>query len=271
MKKSLLTIFSLIFLICAPLNLWAKDALVMDRCGLLSDTQASVLQLKSESLARKYNCGVYIGIVPDMSDNTMTFPDAYGVQAYAQYFFAEYCGGFGDTGNGILLLLSMEERDYDLAAHGDFGNYAFTDYGKSVLEKSFLKYFSNDDWNAGFTSYLEEVGRFLDAAAQGSPIDIAPAKKAHNLPVAIIVGLIVGIIVASIVCSSLSRSMKSVRAAAIASGFLADNALNFTGKNDVFTHNTVVRQHIENANANQNPKGGTTINSSGYSHRSGKF
>lgn len=270
MKKLTLSIFSFIFMIAAPLSLWGVDSLVLDECNLLSKNELNSLQVKSETLARKYNCGVYIGIVPNMEDIDRTYPDAFGIEAYAQYFFESYCGGIGDEGNGILLMLSMQERDYDLAAHGSRGHYTFTDYGKAQLEKSFLSDFKYDDWYSGLSNYLQELERFFEAAEEGKPIDVGNRPKAHNLLFSLIVGLIVGVLSALITCISLSSKLTSVHQSSFVLNFLPQDALKLNDGKDTFLRNTVTRE-IRQTSSSSSSHGGTTVNRSGYSHRSGKF
>ena len=196
------------------------------------------------------------------------YQDAFGIEAFAQYYFFNELKGVGESGNGILLIMSMKERDYDIMAHGETGNYAFTDYGKSKLADSFLDYFTDGEWYRGFSAYLNRVQNCLEAAANGTPIDVGTRIKEHNLPLALAAGLIFGFIVALISCLTMKAGMKSVRQARIASNFIVRNGIKIPVQKDIFTHNTVVRQVIQSSSSSG---GGTSINSSGSSHHSGKF
>ena len=264
--------FLLLLLVLLPLNLYSLSSLVKDDCGLLSNTELAELQTRAEQISSNYNCGVYIVVVKNMEDFVFDYEiyqDAFGIEAFAQYYFFNELKGVGESGNGILLIMSMKERDYDIMAHGDFGNYAFTDYGKDKLADSFLNYFSNGQWYQGFSAYLNKVDRFLQAAADGNPVDINSARiKENNLPLSIAAGLIFGFIVALISCLAMKSGMKSVHVARIASNFIAQNGIKIPIQKDIFTHNTVVRQVIQSSSSSG---GGTHINSSGSSHHSGKF
>ena len=267
-KKLILLLAILIF----PLNLWSLQSIIHDDCGLLSNHEISELEARASQTAQTYNCGVYIYVVKDMDSYTFDYEiynDAFGIEAFAQYIFFNELKGVGSSGDGILLVMSMKERDYDIMAHGDFGNYAFTDYGKSKLADSFLDYFGDGEWYRGFSAYLNKVDRFLQAAAEGNPVDIGSSRiKEHNLPLSIAAGLIFGMIVALISCLVMKSGMKSVHLARIASNFIADNGVNIAIQKDMFTHNTVVRTPIQTSSGGG---GGTHINSSGSSHHSGKF
>ena len=267
-KKLISSLFILLFI---SLSLYSLSSKVQDDCGLLSNTELSDLQTHAAQISSDYNCGVYIVVVKNMNDFTFDYEiyeDAFGIEAFAQYLFFNELNGTGTTGDGLLLVMSMKERDYDIMAHGDFGNYAFTDYGKDKLADSFLNYFGNNNWYKGFSAYLNRVDKFLEAARNGNPVDVGTRIKNHNLPVSIAAGLIFGFIVALISCLAMKSGMKSVHLARIASGFIAQDGVSIPVKSDMFLRNTVVRQAIQSSSSSG---GGTRINSSGSSHHSGKF
>ena len=268
MKKSVL--FTVLFLF--SLNLWGLQSLVKDDCGLLSNTELSDLQTRAAQISSDYNCGIYIVVVKNMDDFVFDYEiydDAFGIEAFAQYYFFNELKGIGSSGDGLLLIMSMKERDYDIMAHGDFANAAFTDYGKSKLADSFLDYFAEGEWYRGFCAYLNRVQKYLEAAANGTPVDVGTRIKEHDLPLSLAVGLIFGFIVALISCLAMKSGMKSVHTARIASNFIAQDGIKIPIQKDIFTHNTVVRQVIQSSSSSSG--GGTHINSSGSSHHSGKF
>lgn len=269
MKKNFL--FPILFILLTSFA-WSAQSVIHDDCGLLSNHEISELEARASQTAQAYNCGVYIYVVKDMDSYTFDYEvynDAFGIEAFAQYLFFNELKGTGSSGDGILLVMSMKERDYDIMAHGSLGNYAFTDYGKSKLADSFLSYFADGEWYKGFSAYLNKVDRFLQAAAEGNPVDIGSGRiKEHKLPLSIAAGLIFGMIVALISCLVMKSGMKSVHLARIASNFIADNGVNIAIQKDMFTHNTVVRTPLQTSSGGG---GGTSINSSGSSHHSGKF
>ena len=267
-KKFFLLLLAVLF----PLNLYSLQSLVKDDCGLLSNTELSNLQTRAAQISSDYNCGVYIVVVKNMDDfvyDYEIYSDAFGIEAFAQYYYFENLHGVGETGDGILLIMSMKERDYDIMAHGNLGNYAFTDYGKSKLADSFLDYCGEGQWYRGFSAYLNKVDRFLASAAQGTPVDVGTRIKEHNLLLSITAGLVFGFIFALITCLMMKSGMKSVHTASIASNFIAQDGIKIPIQRDMFTHNTVVRQVIQTSSSSSG--GGTHINSSGSSHHSGKF
>ena len=166
MKKrisSLLTVMALALFLCVPALAAGFDEaelyFVTDEAGLLSEQEWSDLEARAEEISLKYKCGVYIIAV----DNFANYADGNDVVEAAKNLYREYSLGYGGEKSGVLLLLSMAERDYDLLAYG-YGNTAFTDYGKDKLAEKFLDNFKNDDWYGGFQDYLEKSGSMLQSA-----------------------------------------------------------------------------------------------------------
>ena len=118
---------------------------VYDWDDILTDSEEAALTGAAEEVAAKYDVGVYIAVLPDMEDYGF-----YDIEACAEAFYTDMELGVGAEKTGILLILSMAERDYDLCAYGSFGHYAFTDYGKTTISDEFLDNFRRNDWYGGF-------------------------------------------------------------------------------------------------------------------------
>ena len=185
--------------------------------------------------------------------------------------------------------LSMAERDFQMLAHGDTANAAFTDYGKYIMQDEFLDNFREDDWYGGFADYIAACGRYLEANANGTPIDVEPSDETEEeyeplsfgdklffaALMAFRFGLPLGLIVAFIVCAVYKRQLKSVRRATEAARYTVSGGAEITAREDRFTHTTEVRTPIktESDDHDSGPSfsGGTTVNSGGFSHSGGKF
>ena len=168
MKRRFWSIFSvLLLLMLLALPVQASEyRFVFDEAVLLTTPKAEQLDEMAADLSVRYDCGVYIVTVLDYTE--------YGsdVRSAAENFFLDHDLGLGSDANGVLLMLSMLERDYALIAHGDLGNTAFTDYGKEILSEAFLDDFRYDSWAAGFADYLSTSEEFLHAASTGAPVDV---------------------------------------------------------------------------------------------------
>lgn len=264
MKKilSFLAVLALLTALCVP-ALAAEPELgcVTDAASLLSDQQWATLEGKAEALSAQYECGIYIITLDDFTDYVNT-NDVYEA---AKAIYREYSLGWGAEKSGVLLLLSMAERDYSLIAYG-YGNTAFTDYGKDQLAKRFLDNFGEDDWYGGFSDYLNKCGSMLSTAREGHPLDVDsnPLIRLAGIGISLLVGCAAAFVIAVWVSD---RMMKSVSAKTEAGAYLTAGSVEITGREDHFTHTTETRSKIER----NSDSGGTTIDSDGFSGKSGKF
>ena len=243
---------------------------VSDVAGLLSSSQWQELESKAEQISQQYQCGVYLVTLEDYRD--------YGSYSsfwnFSQDFYTRYHMGLGERSNGILLILSMADRDYSLLAYGSDAHYAFTDYGKEVLENRFLDNFRQDDWYGGFRDYINGCGELLSRAADGNPVDVIYQSR-DGLDPGISAAVVIGVplLTAFGACEGMKRQMKPVREQTRADQYIVPGGINLNLKRDVFVNRTVTRTriHTEPRANSGGGGGGTTVNSQGFSGHSGKF
>ena len=270
MKKKLLVSLLLAVLLLlslggAALASGAQPGFVSDGAALLTDSQRQTLESEAAAFSAKYGCGIYIATVADYTEYGYSPADA------REYIYNELGLGLGDERNGILLLLSMEDRDYDLTAYGMTAHTAFTDYGKERLADAFLDNFRNDDWYGGFMDYIRECGLYLDYAAQGTPVDIYQEPYVPPTPgEKLVIAVPIGCVVALVVCLIFRAQMKTAKKQTQAREYMDRNGVNIRVTQDSFTHRTQTVTVIRSDN-DSHGGGGTYINSGGFSHSSGKF
>lgn len=249
----------LILLLSVALPAHASEyRFVFDEGDILNAEEETLLEETAGEISLYYGCGVYIVTLWDYSE--------YGgnVRSAAENYFLAHDFGLGDEDNGVMLLLSMAERDYALIAHGSLGNSAFTDYGKEVLSEEFLDNFRHDAWFDGFRDFLLCCDNFLQAAAVGEPVDL-PQSRGNGIGLTLIMILLVPVAIAGIACGVMAASMKTARRKTHADDYR--KGIQLTHRHDRFLTRTVVRQKIESSSSS----GGTRVNSRGFSGRSGKF
>ena len=198
---------------------------VTDVYGLLTDSEVQELSEGAETLSEWYGCDIYIVILDDY-----TYYSNGSVRQCAEEIFTDYDLGYGSDRDGVLLLLSMADRDYALIAHGDRGNAAFTDYGKDVLSEEFLDDFADDRWFDGFWDYLSQCEVMLQMEADGEPLDRENAPMHPAVKLAIVV--LVPCAVALVVCLILKGKMKSVAKKSAASEYIVPGGIHMTVAQD---------------------------------------
>lgn len=234
---------------------------VTDEAGLLSDEEWSKLEGRAEEISEEYKCGTYIITV----DNFRNYTAEESIYGAAKGLYMEYSLGYGEEKDGELLLLSMEDRDYALIAYG-YGNTAFTDYGKDKLSEKFLDDLGEDKWYAGVSDYLEKSSSMLRSAREGHPLDRGsnPLIRFAGIVLSLAAGLLAALVIVACVTE---KVMKSVAPARSASVYLDQTSIKITGREDYFTHRTETRELVNS----DRDSGGTTIDSDGFSGKSGKF
>lgn len=276
MKKSIRIVFlAFLIMILFPLSLSGEN--IFDYADLLNENLEKELSDKAARLEESYtitvgeqtsNVGIYIMTIPDKS---YFHVEAYDIEELSEMVYEDYEFGLGEELNGILLLMDMGERKFDIVAHGFAGHYTFTDYGKEKLQESFLDDFEDDSWYYGFDDYLDEIERELIWAEKGEPVDVGSAseslRETLGLPLIIAIAFAIGLVIALSVCSYFKSQMKSVRPAASAENFVSETGLAYTEKLDDFIKTTETVRIIESSSKS----GGTSVNGSGYSHSSGSF
>ena len=256
--KKLLVIFTLLLLLTLPATA-ARGFYIYDAADLLTDAEEAELSDLAETISLSYECSIHIAAVEDYS----AVSDTGSIAEFAEEFYHSQLLGYGTERNGILLILSMADRDYDLCAYGAAAHAAFTDYSKEVLSEEFLDDFSYDDWYWGFYDYIAGCEYLLAEAENGTPVDIGSGGM--DMGAKLLIVFVPALIIALIVCLVFLSHMKSARRRTNASDYICDRGVNLYIRQDIFTHRTTRRQVI------QKSSGGTKINSGGFSHRSGKF
>ena len=157
---------------------------VYDDAALLTQEEYDALTASAMAVADQYGCGVYVVTVDDMADyidpDAVTETGETGMAAFTEYAWDALGLAASYDSNGIMLALSMAERDFQMLAHGDTANAAFTDYGKYIMQDEFLDNFREDDWYGGFADYIAACGRYLEANANGAPIDVEPSDDTEE-------------------------------------------------------------------------------------------
>jgi uncharacterized protein len=187
---------------------------------------------------------------------------------YADMYYDFYGYGRGTGQDGILLLVSMEQRDWAISTCGH-GIRVFTDAGQKYMADRFVPLLSQGDYYDAFAAFANLCEDFLMQAAAGQPYD------SHNLPgdafnwgMYLIISLAVGMLIGWIVVSVMKAQLKSVRSKSGASNYVRDGSLCITNAYDFFLYSTVTRTPRPKANGSS-----THRSSSGSRHggSSGKF
>lgn len=227
---------------------------VYDISNLLTYEEWEKLENRAADISNRQHCGVYFALVDDYTD--YGGGDVYRV-TYQLYHGSQL--GMGDDRDGIIVLLSMEDRDYAMFVYGEYAEYAFDAFGQEQLEERFLEDFGDNDWYGAISHYLDACDEFLTKAGEGKPVRSSPWPM-----IAVSVGI--SCLIAGSICFFLLRGMKSVQQKKEADVYLTADGLQLTDQYDRYTHTTETRTKIEKSSSSTSEESG-----GGGSGRSGTF
>ena len=278
MKKASAAIFTC--LLCAICMLSAPAAPIfagerrldrlVDDADLLTSQEETALLAKLDEISERQKCDVAIISVDALEGKT--------AEGYAEDFF-DYNGyGYGEDDDGILFLISMENRDWAISTYG-FGIRSFTDAGQEYIMRFVKPSLSSGSYNEAFTDFASYCNDFLTQARTGNPYDTGnlPPRKMTRPLTNILISLGIGAIIALFVVQIMKKSMKGVGAQTTADKYVNPEGLNLTAKTDTFLFEKVTRtaKPTSSSGSGSGSKGGssTRSSSSGRSHggSSGKF
>ncbi len=220
----------------------ADSEYIIDHAGILGIEETDKLNAYAEEISREYDCGIYAVTITSHSGDVQDMAD--------DMYHNQYHLGYGEEKNGIMLLLSMEDRDYALLVNGEKAQnvFQYTD----DLKKAFLDDFKEDNYQSGIQEYLETCGWYLEQASLGKPV-----KPSVWSSFFIILGISAGI--AGIITWILYKMNKNVRKAVKADAYAAGTA-SVSNSYDQYMHTTTTSRTIQ-----RNTSG------NGSSIQSGKF
>ena len=237
---------------------------VVDMAELLSDSDKTALLSKLDEISERQKMDIVV-----LTVNTL---DGKTPRDYADDFY-DYNGyGFGENKDGILLLVSMEDRDWWISTTG-YGITALTDAGIEYISKKFLSDLSDGDYAQAFTTYAELCDQFITQAKTGEPYDIGNMpKEPFNVAWNILVAFVIGLVVAFVVTNIMKKQLKTVQLKSEANNYVKSNSMIVTENRDLFLYNQVSRRARPKETDNRSGSSGgssTHTSSSGSSHGGG--
>lgn len=257
----LLLLFTFGFCVAA-----AADApRLSDAADLLSDSEEAVLQDKLDEISERQQVDIVVVTAASL--------EGASAMEYADDFYDYYGYGFGEGRDGILFLISMEERDWHITTTG-YGITAVTDAGLAYMSERFMDDLKEGNYAAAFTTFAELCDDFITQARNGEPYDTGnlpqePFWFAGNLGIALVIAFVMSLIATGIMRSRL----KTVQSQSEADDYIKENSMRLTKENELFLYRKVERRKKpeRNNSSDSDSSGGssTHTSSSGTEHGGG--
>lgn len=276
MKKRIFTVALLLLLLLGiPLSVLAAEEAprIVDHAGLFTAEEASNLEAQAKSIRDTYGMDLVI-----LTENTLSGKTP---QDYADEYYDANGYGQGDAASGMLLLISMEERDWYLSTCGD-AIYALTDYAIEQLGEKLVSGLQIG-YAVGVRTFLNALPEYLDAYKNGTPIDGYSSQSGnfyhgdrenvvyYRAPASpdFALSAILGLMIAVISVGAMAFSMNSKRPQHNASGYLNRGSFRLLRNQDMFLYSNVTK--TRKPEPQNHSGGGSSVHhsSGGRSHGGG--
>jgi uncharacterized membrane protein YgcG len=237
----------------------AADAHILDDAGLLTPLQLQELEALAREITEEYEIGIYILTAPDYH----TYGEEPQIYDVLWNYYHDNDLGYGADRQGMILMLSMAERDFATFFYGEATEYAFNGYGQRELENHFLDNFGADDWYGGFRDFLEHSADYMERAEAGDPVRDDPRDL-------MLLFVLIALFISFIVTRIMWMKMGNVAAQKGASGYKTAEGLMLTHSRDQFMTRNVIRRNIT-AGSSGSASNSVAHTGGGGSGRSGKF
>ena len=235
---------------------------LVDDAGLLTQSEKYSLVSKLDSISENRHLDVVI-----VTNNSL---EGKTVEAYADDFF-DYNGyGYGVHDDGILLLLSMDTREWAISTYGK-AIYVFTDSVQSNIIDNVLSYLSDGEYYGGFVRFAEQCDSQIRYYDENGGYSDDYGKEPFGWFSAIAGSLAIGLIAGLIVALFLMSELTSVKPQEEAKAYAVNGSMKITEKNDLYLYHTLTRtaRPKESSSSGSSSSGGhssTHRSSSGRSH-----
>ena len=160
--KRLTVLLAVLLIVFLPVTYAAEPDRVMDMAGLLTSSEEEELRGQIADIAREYQFDAVIVTADSLNGKT--------AEEYADDYF-DYNGyGYGEDYDGVLLLISMEYRDWAISTCGR-GQEVFTDYGLDRIRDAIVPYLSQGQYYSAFERFLDMTQDYLYEAEVNTPYD----------------------------------------------------------------------------------------------------
>lgn len=232
---------------------------VQDDAGLLEVQEESELETECARLFDEHGTGVYIVTTPDFGGGD--------IKNWQRQVFSEYDLGADSDGSGVMLAISMAERDWGLVGFGA-ASEAFTTYGRERLGELILDNLSDGDFYEAFSKYLSIADDYLTAEEEGSPYtENHRYGEGWRIPLIIGVSFLISLGVSVGVLMYWKKGMNTRVRQNDATDYLKAGSFSLSNQSNMFLYHTVSRTQRPKDNSSGSG-GGTHSDSSGTS---GKF
>ncbi len=233
---------------------------VMDASDILSDAQEAMLTSMTQAIAQQHQVEVYIMTIDDYN----VIEDSYYIEDAGTKFYSDNDLGYGDGKDGVMLMLSMNARDFTYFIYGDKAHEFFPESTLIYIEENFLDNFANDDWYGGFYDFVSLTDEEFSATFFDHFIRSIEGTY-------LLAALVISFILSFSFMTSQKHKLKSINKNSGAVQYVPKGGVNIHHKEEVYSHTTTTRTRINTSSGGSGGGSSRSFSGGGFSGRSGKF
>ncbi len=227
----------------------ADERFLYDDADLLTEDQEAALMQKLETVSHTYNTQLVIATLPELGSGD--------IDSYVEYLYDSMGFGYGDTREGVLLLVCMDPRSYRIMSNGHAGVVIGVDQVDKLCD--FMDtYLPNGHYVAAFNSFADQCEEMLAYAQAGSPFQVG-----KSLAISLVIGIIAGLIAVLI----LKSQLKSVRKQHTAHVYVQQGSMYVNLHSDIYLYRHVVATRKQEREKTTSTAGASRSSNSGNTAR----
>ena len=251
--RKLITFLLILLLLSGTVSAAGGSPKIVDDAFLLDDGSEAYLTQQAERITDTYGVDVVIVTVDSIG--------ARSAQDYADDYF-DYNGyGIGPDYSGILLLISMEYREWAISTCGDCI--------RSFSDRDLDDLFDSMSYQLSSGNYAEAFGAYLNALEAQLRNDSSDDDTSPGFLSRLLIALVIGAVAGGITIGVMRSKMNTATRQSGATDYLVNGSFHLYRQQDLFLYSRTSRTRKQ-----QNSSGGSVHRgSSGRSHggRSGRF
>lgn len=219
--------------VCAALEGPEFEGWVQDDAFLLTVEEEERLEKDCERISKGHNAGVYIVTTEDFGSGD--------IKDWQRRIFEEYELGADCGGNGIMLAVSMAERDWGIVSFGSAQD-AFTTYGRERMGEIILDDLSDGEFYHAFTTYVSLADDYFTEAEKGKPYtEDHKFGEGWRIPAIIVVSFVLSLAVSFAIVLYWKKSMNTRVTQSGAMAYLKEGSFRLYQEEDKFLYHRVSR------------------------------
>ena len=234
---ALLMLMSLAVVVCAATS--GSEQFIYDDAQLLSENQAAKLQDRLQELSDKYDTQIVVATLRSVNGG-----DA---DILAEAFYDGKDLGYGDSRDGILLIIMMDIREFRIVSNGEAADALTLDRIDKITE-AITQELSDGEYYDAFREFADKCEYYLDGHINGFPFDVG-----KSLVIALVIGIVAGLIVAN----TLKAQLKTVHMQTRAHDYVKAGSMQLTYQKDLYLYRTVQQTRKQTSNSNSGSSGGS--------------